>query len=172
MIQNYNRWRVLQIFFDDPDGGFTLRGISKAINLAPKSVKQYIDSLSKEKLVIKTEGVSYPAYKATKNEKFRFYKKMDTIFRLEESGLLDFLSEKCSDMLILFGSASRGEDTKGSDIDIFVLSQEKEFNLKKHETILKREISLHFSQDFSKLPNELKNNILNGIILRGYVKVY
>jgi len=33
-------------------------------------------------------------------------------------------------------------------------------------------ISLLFSEDFGELSNELKNNILNGVILKGYLKVF
>ena len=180
MIQNYSRWRVLRVFFDDPDPreGFTIRWISKEIGLATTSVKLHLDELSREKgegypLVTRSEGRSYPVYRANRSiELFRFYKKMDIIFRIRESGLLEFLSERCSpDSIVLFGSASRGEDVKGSDIDIFVASGEKSLDLKKYEGILKRPISLHFSRSFGRLPNELRNNIINGVILDGYLKV-
>jgi predicted nucleotidyltransferase len=181
MIQNYTIWRILQVFFDDPNPreGFTIRWISKELNLAPTSVKLHLDRLSKETgygypLVVRSGGRSYPTYWANReSELFRFYRKMDVIFRVEESGLPDFLMDKCSsNAIILFGSASRGEDIKGSDIDIFIESREKELDLEKYENMLKRNISLLFSEKFGSLPKELRNNIINGIILRGYLKVF
>lgn len=180
MIQNYSIWRVLRVFFDDPNPreGFTIRWISKEIGLAPTSVKLHLDELSKEKdhgypLVIRSKGRSYLTYWANMaSELFRFYKKMDMIFRLEESGILEKLSKEYSpDVIVLFGSASRGEDVKGSDVDLFLISSEKNLDLSKYEKILKRRISLHFSTHFNKLPEELRNNIINGIVLRGYLKV-
>lgn len=181
MIQKYSIWRVLQVFFDDPlpDEGFTIRWISRHIGLAPTSVKLHLDALSRHEpqgypLVIRSEGRSYPAYRANRDsELFRFYKKMDIIFRIHESGLIDYISDKCSpDAIILFGSASRGEDTKGSDIDIFVEAEEKALDLNRYEKVLKRHIELHFNTNINKIPKELRNNIINGIKLEGYLKVF
>lgn len=181
MIQKYSAWRVLRVFFDDPAPreGFTIRWISKQVGLAPTSVKLHLDELSRERehgypLVTRSRGISYPVYWPNRtSELFRFYKKIDMIFRLEESGLLELISEQCSpDAIILFGSAARGEDVKESDIDLFVASGERELHLKKYENILKRRISLHFSSNFSKFPEELRNNIINGTVLRGYLKVF
>ncbi len=181
MIQNYSRWKVLQVFFDDPNPkeGFTIRWISKHIDLASTSVKLHLDALSKEgkygyPLVIRSKGVSYPTYWANSaSELFRFYKKMDMLFRLEESKLLQFLSEKFHPRaVVLFGTASRGEDVRDSDVDIFLLAKEGKAELAKYEQFLKRKVELHFSDDINKVPKELRNNIINGTLLRGYLKVF
>ena len=76
------------------------------------------------------------------------------------------------DVIILFGSATRGEDLKDSDIDLFLLCNEKKLDLKNFENKLKRKISIFFSEDFNKLSVELKNNILNGIVIKGYLRVF
>ena len=181
MIQNYGIWKVLRAFFDDPEPreGFTIRYISKSIGLASTSVRLHLEELSKEgpegyPLVTRSKGISYPTYRANRNsELFRFYKRMDILFRMEESGLLDRLWEEISPKaIILFGSASRGEDVKGSDIDIFILAKERKIELGKYESLLKRDISLHFAAQLSELPKEFRNNVINGIILRGYLKVF
>lgn len=170
----------MQVFFDDPvpKEGFTIRWISKQLELAPTSVKLHLDKLSREgipgyPLVTRSRGISYPVYWSNRNsELFRFYKKMDMLFRLEESGALEHISEQCSpDNIVLFGSASRGEDVKGSDVDLFVESDEKKMNMEKYEAVLKRNISTHFSTSINRFPKELRNNIINGIVMRGYLKV-
>ena len=74
--------------------------------------------------------------------------------------------------IILFGSSSIGEDIETSDIDIFIQAKEKKLNILKYEKLLNRSITLFFEENFSRLNKELKNNILNGIILRGYIKVF
>jgi predicted nucleotidyltransferase len=95
------------------------------------------------------------------------------IFSIKASGLLDYLSEKCMpDVIILFGSGSRGEDLKDSDVDLFLLCKERKLDLQKYEDKIKRKISVFFSEDFNKLSKELKNNIINGVILNGYLKVF
>lgn len=70
---------------------------------------------------------------------------------------------------MLFGSCARGEDIEASDVDLLVVSIEKEVDLKKFELVLKRKISLHFEENVSEIPKELLNNIVNGIVLFGYL---
>ena|SRR3989338_9168608 len=176
MIQKYSRWRVLRPFFDDPlsQSGFTLRHLSTAIGLAPTSVRLHLAELQRQGLILHAKSRPYPVYRANQDsERFRFYKRMDLLFRLEEIGLLDRLDVAAApEAIILFGSASRGEDVAGSDIDLFLLASEIAPDLRKEEAALKRTVSLHFAERFSKLPSELRNSILNGIRLRGYVKVF
>ena len=173
MIQNYSKWLVLREFFDDPEGGFTIRLLSKKIGLAATSVKLHLDNLLKDSLILKESGVSYPVYKANReNEIFRFYKKIDMLFRIKECGLVEKLEDAYPQAIILFGSAARGEDDAHSDIDLFLLCKEKKTDLQKFEKALKRAISLHFSEDLNKLPKELRNNIINGIKLAGYIEIF
>ncbi|MEK6900774.1 MAG: nucleotidyltransferase domain-containing protein [Nanoarchaeota archaeon] len=178
MLQNYNKWKVLQPFFDAPlaEGGLQLREISRKVKLAPPSVKNYLHDLQKENLILERKHrlQSHPVYVAHRDDvNFKFYKKIDLIFRLKQSGLLQDIQNKClPSAIIIFGSAARGEDTEYSDIDLFVGAKELTINVDKYEKVVHRRISLFFEEDFKKLSKELKNNILNGILLYGYVKVF
>jgi len=179
MLQKDNRYKTLKIFFEDPNpkgAGFQLREISRKISLAPISVKKYLEELTKAGLIIKAKHRihGYPVYWANRaSEDFRLMKKMDTILTLHESGLIEYLNNECApDAIILFGSAAKGEDLKDSDVDLFLLCEEKKLNLGKFEEKIKRRISLFFNADFNKLSKELKNNIINGIIIKGYLKVF
>ena len=74
-------------------------------------------------------------------------------------------------VIILFGSYSRGEDVAESDIDIAIVgSKGKEDNLRKYEKILERVINLNFYKAWD-MDNNLRNNILNGIVLGGGVEI-
>jgi len=144
MLRKDNLYRVLEVFFDDPlpQGiGFQLREISRKIKLAPKSVKLYLEKLEKEKLIVKKEHRihKYPVYYANRdNDYFKFLKKIDIQRKIKESGLLDYLNEKCMpDAIILFGSASKGEDIKESDVDLYLQSEEKKISPDKFEKKLK-----------------------------------
>lgn len=179
MLQKYNKWKVLKVFFENPNpegAGFQLREIGRITNLATTSVKRYLNELVNEKLVIKSRHRThaYPVYLTNMDsEKFRFLKKIDTIMTLKDSGLIEYLDNKCMpDVIILFGSASRGEDTIESGIDLYLLCKERKLDIQEFEKKTKRKISLLFSEDFNKLSSELKNNILNGTILKGYLKVF
>jgi predicted nucleotidyltransferase len=175
MLQKYNKLKVLNVFFEDPTKkDFQLREISRKINLAPPSVKNYLNELIKENLVLKIKNKDYYVYSANRDEEhFKYLKKINNIFLIKKTGLLEYLNETCMpDVIVLFGSASRGEDILDSDIDLFLLCKEKELNMKKYEAIFKRKINIFFSNNFNKHSKELRNNIINGIILSGYLKVF
>ena len=74
--------------------------------------------------------------------------------------------------MILFGSYARGEDLENSDIDIFLECKKEEINLSNFENHLNRKIQLHFKDNFKNYPKELKNNIVNGIVLDGYLEAF
>jgi len=177
MLKKDNIQKVLEVFFDNPipaGVGFQLREISRKIKLAPKSVKLYLDELEKAKLTIEREHRihKYPVYYANReNNYFKFLKRLNIIQRIKESGLLDYLDEKCMpDVIILFGSASRGEDMKDSDVDLYLQCNEKKLDLSKYEKELNRTINLFFEKNFDELSDELKTNIINGDILKGYLR--
>ncbi len=178
MLKKDNCLIILQVFFDDPIPvgiGFQLREISRKINLAPKSVKTYLTELEREKLIVRKEHRihKYPVYYANRdNDYFKFLKRINTLKAIKESGLLDYLNEKCMpEVIILFGSASKGEDVKESDMDIYLQCEEKRMDLSKYEKELKRNIHLFFEKKFDKLSEELKKNIINGDKLKGYLNL-
>ena len=74
--------------------------------------------------------------------------------------------------IVLFGSYQKGEDSENSDIDLFVECDKEELDVKIFEKKLGRKIELHFKKDFTLYPKELKNNIINGIVLSGFLEGY
>ena len=54
MLKKHNRERLLELFFRNPtQEDFQLRELSRALKLAPVSVKAYLDELEKGKLIKK-----------------------------------------------------------------------------------------------------------------------
>ncbi|NQU79725.1 nucleotidyltransferase domain-containing protein [Candidatus Woesearchaeota archaeon] len=174
MLQNYNKYRILQEFFDFPRKEFGIRAISRITEIAQPSVMNHLKSLVGDLLVVKEKKGLYPTYKANRdNELFKAYKRSDLLVRLCHTGLVDYLYDSCMpDVIILFGSASKGEDIEESDVDLFLICKEKKLDLKKHEEKIRRNINIFFCEDFNILSEELKNNITNGIVLKGYLKVF
>lgn len=174
MIQKYTRYRILQEFFDLPLREFHMREISRRTKITQPSVINHLKCLMKEGLIIKEKKGIYPIYKANRDsELFRLYKKSDIMLRIKQTGLADYIYDSCHpDVIVLFGSGSRGEDIEDSDIDLFIQAPEKKLDLSQYEKKLNRKIDLFFEENFSRLSKELKNNIANGIILRGYLKVF
>jgi len=174
MIQNYSRYKLLQEFFDFPKKDFQVRELSRRIKLAQISVTNHLNLLLKETLIIKEKTHTYPSFRANiDSELFKLLKKQNLLFRMQTSGLLDMLEKEFKpNCIILFGSASRGEDTENSDIDLFVQSNESGIKLEKYEKILNRKINLLFEPNIKNLNKELLNNIINGEKMYGYLKVF
>jgi predicted nucleotidyltransferase len=173
MLQKYSLWKVFREFLENPTKKHHIRRISAKIGLATTSVKNHIIELEKEGMVIEGKD-TFKFYEADfENDRFRFYKKINSLESIEVSGLLDYIEEKTgAEVIYLFGSVAKGEDTSLSDIDLYVQSPETPIVLSGYEKVLGKKIQLHFSENFDDLPKELRNNIINGIRLRGYLKVF
>jgi predicted nucleotidyltransferase len=164
----------LNTFFDDPVKDFQLREISRIIKLHHKSVLIYVRKLLQLELIKENKNTLYKSYNAnTSNLMFKRYKKTINLIKLYESGLIDFLEEKVMPgCVVLFGGYAKGTDIKTSDIDFFVEAKEEKINLNKFEEKLGRKIHLVFEKDLKDLSKELKNNITNGIILQGNLRLF
>lgn len=173
MLQNYSRYKLLQEFFDFPKKSFHMRELARNIRLAQISVINHLKALLKENLVIKEKGTIYNVFKANReNQVFKLLKQQDMVLRIHKSGVLDYIEKSAHpNCILLFGSASRGEDTEGSDIDLFVQAEEANLELTKYEKLINRKINILFEPDVKKLSKELTNNLINGRILSGYFKV-
>lgn len=74
--------------------------------------------------------------------------------------------------IILFGSASKGEDNEQSDIDLYVESEVTSQIIRNTlEKKLKRPLQLFVYKQIQDVPNKyLQQNIMNGIVLQGELK--
>lgn len=152
-----------------------MRQISRNTKISQPSVINHLKALIKLGFIIKENNKSiYPSYKANRDLRlFKTHKKADLLIQLEEIGLIDYINDKClPNCIILFGSASLGEDIENSDIDLFVQTKEIRLNLEKFDKVLKRKVNIFFEEKLDRLSNELKNNIINGIKIKGYLKVF
>lgn len=173
MLEKNNKYKVLKVFLFNPTESFRLRELSRITNISPPSVINYLKELEKEELIRSYVKREIPFYKAERdNEDFKQYKKIAVQYELHKSGLIEHLWQKLSpDAIILYGSYAKGESIEKSDIDIFIIGEEKKLNLEEYEKKLGAEIHLMFDKNPKKIPNELKNNLINGIVLKGYFKV-
>lgn len=170
--------RTAELFFANPTKKSYLMDISRNIGLAHTSVKKNLDKLVRSGLVIESVEKKgrrrFPIYKANiSNRSFKEYKMVYNLSSLLESGLIGFIEEHLMPKSIaVFGSYRRGDDTEDSDIDIFVECKEEHIDIGRFEKKLDRKIQLHFKEDFDSYPKELKNNIINGIVVRGFLEGY
>jgi len=168
-----NAYKILEIFIDFPLKDFSIRGIARHLKLSHATILKYIEVLEKEGFIKKKEVTLYPTYFAnTENKKYGFYKKNRLMFKIMESGLVEYIQkETLPTSVILFGSGAKAAFTEKSDIDIFVEASEIKVDVIKYEKKLNRKINLLFEQNINNLSKELRNNIINGGILYGFIKI-
>src|SRR3989344_489783 len=174
MLQKSSILQTAEFFFASPTGAHYLMDISRKTMLAHTSTKKNLKRLVRLGIIAENREKKgkriFPVYQANLHNKlFKRYKRIYNLSSVLESGLIDFLEEKAMPRtIVLFGSYSTGEDTETSDIDLFIECPKEELSLKIFEKMLGRRIELHFKEKFALYQKELKNNIINGIVLNGF----
>lgn len=178
MFDEDTTWRVARVFFDEPSDRHGLREIGRKVDLAHTTLPPHLTALTDAGIVLREEEVqgdrTYGRYVADVDAGiYRTYKRLDILHRLGTSAVLDQLEDRyVPDCIVLFGSAARGEDLEGSDVDLFVQADERDPpDLTAFEDVLHRSIELHVRPDARDLPRELRANLANGIVLYGYLEV-
>jgi len=150
------------------------REIAKLLNVSPTAVSNSTKKLKDSNLikVEKTKTINFVSFNRDEPSAIDL-KRVENLKNLYISGLSAYLEkELAGSTVMLFGSYSKGEDTNTSDIDIAVVERrDKILELEKYEKILNRRININFYDTWKKIHENLKNNILNGIILHGGVEL-
>ena len=169
---------ILKPFFEDPNGKFNIRGLSRILKINHTTVRQHLNKLVKAGwLSVKKEGM-YHFYRIVLNKRTLNLKLYYNLEKIRESGIVDDLEKRYDlPIIVLFGSYAYAMDDVVSDIDICVISNiEKEFPTEQYEKGLNRRISIHKFTKLSwkktqKTNHGLVNSICNGIVLSGELEV-
>jgi len=171
---------ILALFVEEPDRKFNVREAARILKINPSTASKYLNQLAREGLLIKKKERNLILYSAdTESRKFRDFKIYYNIKKIRESGLVDFLEKEMNypETIVLFGSYVKGENTKRSDIDLFILSASEVPDLKPFQKKLEAEIQIfvHSRKEIEQMKiknKELLNNIINGIRLSGFFEVF
>ncbi len=167
MVKKITSILIRQLFFDFPSRRFGIREISRFVNVSHPSVMKYIAVLEKEGIIRKVDS----GFSASGSKQYKLMKKLALIEEMARIDLIKYIEEECMpNVIVLFGSASRGEDDEESDIDLFVESKEKELDLRTFEKKIKRKINVTFGV-MQKLNKDFLESVINGIILFGGIRI-
>lgn len=146
------------------------RKIAKELDISPTAAGTAVKALEKIGLA-KKEKTKTINFISLNREEATALKRVENLKSIYVSGLATHLEETLpGSTIILFGSYARGEDTTRSDIDIVVIGRgEKAVKVEPYEKSLRRRINMNFYRTWKEMSKELRNNILNGIILHGSV---
>ncbi len=175
--------RIFRLLCIKVGQSFNLRGIAKLLGVSPTAVSNVLHDLEKERLIKmeKSKTMNLISIEFNRdNEKAINLKRVENLKLIYESELDKFLENEfpgCT--IILFGSYSRGEDVwfgetddRSSDIDIAIIGTKgKTIDLTKFEEKLERKIFINFYKSWDEIHKNLRNNILNGILLSGSIEL-
>ncbi len=151
------------------------RGVARILDVSQPAVMKALPKLKEENLIKINQDKESKRWCIELNRDYVnsiWLKRADNLNQIYKSGLVSYFYEKLpGTTIILFGSYSQGEDTIYSDIDIAVIGTKKEINLTKFDKMLERTIIINFYKSFKDINENLLNNILNGIILKGCVEL-
>jgi len=162
---------------------FNARGLAKPLNRTQAGIVKALPELEKQGLIKINKNKDSGRWSIEfnrDNQKAIDFKRIENLKMIYESKLVKFLEDSFpGTTIILFGSYSRGDDVwtdepKGhiSDIDIAIIGTKgKEIDLVKFDKLLERIVAINFYPSFKQIHKNLKDNILNGILLSGSVDI-
>lgn len=169
-----NKYRILKLFFNMPMSKFRVRALSRLTKLDTKTVMNYLKNFVKEGIIIRKKSIKhYPYYEAKRLSKVYRYEKSNVIIKkIIKSKLIEYLEKKLHpEVIVLFGSIQKGTYHKKSDIDLFIKVNYKKVDLSKYERKIGYKITPLFEQNLKNLSRGLLQNIYNGYVLSGNLKV-
>jgi len=171
--------KLLSLFFNESLRRWHFEYLVNESGLSRERVNHYIKELIIENLInkIKEKG-KMPYYISNRvNPRFRLEKKQFGIGLIIKSGLFDHISSiKEIRSAFLFGSFSRGDWNKSSDVDLFIYGDSSIFDKAKFERILGRNIQLFSFDKKKKIKDELDKklipNIINGFNIKENIEPF
>jgi len=161
----------LNIFFEDCYDEIGVREYSRLFNISAPTASKLLKNFEYEGLLKKKTYRGYLLFRA--NRENPILRDLSRIYwRLKLNDIFEKLRSEFHDpIIILFGSLSKLETKKDSDVDIAVISKiSKKIDLNRYEKTLGREIQLFFFKSLDEISKELKLNIINGYKLEGDLK--
>ena len=154
MLEIFNK---LNSFIEDVFRDISVREYSREIKISPPTASSLLKKFSKDDLLISSRKGVYLYFRANRSH-FLF----KGIARLYWQSLLnkllrDLHKEVLFKKIMLFGSIAKVENTRNSDIDLYVDLEKRNINVTELEKKLKRKIQMHFKNELANI--HLKNSI-------------
>ena len=174
------RQRIMEFLFRYPDKEFSLSDLAKLASVRKSNIGAILKELENIGFIEISKLANLWRIKA--NKQSWVYIRSKIVYNLNfayQSGLVDFLIDyfKNPKSIVLFGSFRKGEDMSNSDIDVAIETEEaKEYEiiglsgLADFEKRIGRKIQIHLF-NMKNADSNVLNNILNGIVLWGFLEV-
>lgn len=161
----------LEPFFNDCYRKVNVREYARQTNISPPTASKLLNNYVKQGVLKKEKDKGYHLFYGNQNN-WIFIDLTRIYWRrtLEKIKFLEQLEKDFkSSTIILFGSASKGEITNKSDLDLAIFSPSNpKYDYSIFENKLKRKIQIFKFNSLEEIKNkDLSNNILSGYIVKG-----
>ncbi len=168
-------YKITELFFNEASKYWHFKDIVKIAKVSENRANFWLKNLIKENIILyNKEKGKMPYYTANFNDtNYKNKKKLYALEQFYETGFFKHLESLDAKIIVIFGSFSRADWHSNSDIDLFIIGNDNDLDIKKFENILHREIQLFTLKDKKEIktmnPN-LINNIVNGYFVKGEVQ--
>ena len=167
---------IIKFLCINAGNSYNQRETALALKVSPTAVANSLKNLKKEGIIKLNKSKNTKPQQISlnfQNNSVFFIKRVENLRAIYESGLAEYLFDKLPGAtIILFGSYSWGEDSINSDIDMAIVGNNpKKLDISNYERRLSRKIVIQYFESFDKISKNLKESILNGIILKGSVRL-
>lgn len=167
IIYYTNMNKILKpLFFNESLKTWHFEDIVRASGMSRGRVNYLLKILLKENFIkrAKPKG-KMPYYTANRDSPgFRTEKRLFGLMLLEQSGLLRHIAGNDGiKTAIVFGSFSRGDWNRSSDIDLFIYGNDKNFDKAEFEKKTSREIQLFSFRSAKEMKSHLDSGLLPNI---------
>ena len=171
---------LLELFFNEPSKHWHFEQLLEQAKISRPQAARWLKKFINEGLVqrVKEQG-KMPYYTGNvESPHYQTHKRLFALQEFEKKGLLTHLAGLSkAKTVILFGSMSRWDWYKKSDIDVFIYGDDEGYDPVAYEKLLHREIQTFMCKDehaLHKFRPGLLRNILEGYLVKGnleFIKV-
>ena len=159
-------------FIEDCYNEIGVREYSRIMKITPPTASKLLKELELEGLLKKRIDRGYLLFRANREDS-TLIDLSKIYWKQKIKDIIEYINSQLYDpTIILFGSLTKLETKKDSDIDLAIFTNiNKNINLEKFEKSSKRKIQLFKFKSISNINSkELKMNILNSYIIQGVIK--
>lgn len=168
-------FNILELFFEEPSKHWHFEEILKTAKISRPQAVLWLKRFAKEQLVIRIKRKGNQPYYTANSESpsYRVRKRLFSLNKLEKQGFLSHLAGlPKAQTVILFGSFSRWDWHKGSDIDLFIYGKTEGFDYEKYRYTLHRPLevfSCSSKEELQKFKPAFLRNVIEGYLVKGTI---